>query len=232
MTREPHSGPSSSDIRDGTQPFPHAELAPFKFNPEDRLTLEAAYNVQEGSDRSRMPDEIWPDLDFLLTQHRTQRDEWSSDQPKTQIDEALSKFDERLGLDVRDIENLMFNNWLRPQFEPDRELWAKLRWGIEEARSRIRSYRSEIKGKRFRRTTKRRLHAETTEVLQNILHRHGLSLVILGTKQKLDIRRKEFLGEFFRVVEDPIDDVLERRLLDGIAKLIRQKQKKAQCDEV
>ncbi|MGH1588863.1 hypothetical protein ACRBEV_11440 [Methylobacterium phyllosphaerae] len=225
MTSGNHSVLSNSDNWDGTQPDPLAEFAPFKFNQEERLKLEAAYNAQEQSDQFRLPEDIWPELDGLLSRHRTLRDEWNGDQPKTRIDRALLEFDERLELNIREIENLMFNNWLREQFEPDRKLWDKLRSGIQEARSRIRSYRSEIEGKRFRRDTRRKLHAETTEILQNILDRHDLSLVTPGATQRLDIRRKEFLNEFFRLAEDPIDEVRERRLLDGVAKAVRRKQK-------
>jgi hypothetical protein len=217
---------SSSDTWNGTQTHPFAEFAPYKLKREERLTLEAAYNAQEQSSHFRMPDDIWPDLDVLLSQHRTQREEWKGDQPKTRIDQALFEADKGFGLEIRKVENLMFNNWLRPQFEPDGELWAKLSWDIEEARSRLRSYRSQIEGKRFRRATKRKLHAETTEIFQNILSHHGLSLVTLGTTQRQDIRRKELLREFFQLAEDPIDDVRERRLLNEVAKAERQQEKK------
>jgi hypothetical protein len=121
----------------------------------------------------------------------------------------------------------MFNNWLRQQFGPDRKFWADLKLDIEQARSRIRLYRNQIEGKRFRRTTKRKLQAETTQSLQKILDDRDLSLVTLGATQRLDIRRYEFLREFFRLAGDPIDDARERRLLDGIAKELRRKLKKS-----
>ncbi|MGH1588790.1 hypothetical protein ACRBEV_10985 [Methylobacterium phyllosphaerae] len=223
MTLYTHSVPTSSDIWDGTQQHPLAEFAPFKFELEERITLIAAYNAQGPRAHFSESGSIWLDLNYLLSQHRARLEDWESAQPKTVIDQMLSGFDERLELNVCDIEKLMFNDWLSSQFGPDRELWATLRTSLEEARTRIQVYRSQIEGKRFKRSNRRKLQKETTFLLQNILSRYGLSLVTPGETLRLDIRRGAFLRRFFEIAKDPIDDVRERTLLTPITEALRRK---------
>lgn len=223
MTLYTHSVPTSSAIWDGTQPHPLAEFAPFKFKPEERITLIAAYNAQGPCAHFTVSGSIWLDLNSLLSQHRARREDWESDQPKTVIDQMLPRFDGHLKLNVREIEKLMFNDWLSSQFTPDRKFWATLRTGLEDARTRIRLYCSQIEGKKFRRTNSRKLHEVTTFYLQNILNRYGLSLVAPGETLRLDIRRGAFLRCFFEIAKDPINDVRERTLLTPIAEAVRRK---------
>jgi hypothetical protein len=136
------------------------------------------------------------------------------DQPCAKTRSDLGRLKKRLRRDAEELEGFLLNETSRTAIGPDAELWYRLVKELEKGPPMIEACRANLEGCESDKGPDIEHQRITTAILQNILIRHGLSLIAHDGKKKRG--RVAFLAHFFALATDPVSQTRASRLIETI----------------